>query len=69
MLSLKSKGGKMDVIKIIGIALIGLIIIVLIKQYKPEFAIYVSITVGIIILLLVMDKLTRNNNTNKIYCK
>ena len=51
---------NMDVIKIIGIALIGLIVIIMVKQYKPEFAIYVSIAVGILILVLVMDKLTRN---------
>ena len=30
------------IIKIIGIALIALIIIILIKQYRPEFAIYIS---------------------------
>ncbi|MBR0351279.1 MAG: hypothetical protein IJH76_05650 [Clostridia bacterium] len=54
----------MDVIKIIGIALIGLIIIIMVKQYKPEFAIYVSISVGILVLVLIMDKLTRNNFTN-----
>ena len=30
-----------DVIKIIGIGLLALIIIVILKQYKPEFAIYV----------------------------
>lgn len=54
----------MDVIKIIGIAFIGLIIIILLKQYKPEFAIYVSILVGALILLLVMDKLTRSNIFN-----
>lgn len=53
------QGGKMDVIKIIGIALIGLIIIIMVKQYKPEFAIYVSIAVGILILVLVIEKLTR----------
>ncbi len=54
----------MDVVKIIGIALIALIIIILLKQYKPEFAVYVSIIAGILILILVMDKLTRNSNTN-----
>ncbi|MBR3002096.1 MAG: hypothetical protein IKF38_00770 [Clostridia bacterium] len=50
----------MEVIKIIGIGLIALIIIVLIKQYRPEYAIYVSILAGVLILVLVMDKLTRN---------
>jgi stage III sporulation protein AD len=47
-----------EIIKIIGIGLVALIIIVLIKQYRPEFAIYISISAGILILLLVMDKLT-----------
>ncbi len=46
-----------DVIKIIGIGLISLIIIIIIKQYKPEFAIYVSIIAGVIILFVIMDKL------------
>ena len=48
----------MEIIKIIGIALIALIIIILLKQYKPEFAIYVSLLTGVLILLLVIDKLT-----------
>ena len=48
----------MDIIKIIGIALIGLIIIILLKQYRPEFAIYISLLIGVLILLLVMDELT-----------
>lgn len=48
----------MEVIKIIGIALVSLIIIILLKQYKPEFAIYISLLSGVLILILVMDKLT-----------
>lgn len=48
----------MEVIKIIGIALIALIIIILLKQYKPEFAIYISLLTGVLILILVMDQLT-----------
>ena len=48
----------MDIIKIIGIALIALIIIIILKQYRPEFAIYVSILTGILIILLMTDKLT-----------
>ena len=32
-------------------------ILIIIKQYKPEFAIYISLACGIIILVLVMDKL------------
>lgn len=48
----------MDIIKIIGIGLISLILIIIIKQYKPEFAIYVSLISGILILTLIIDKLT-----------
>ncbi len=47
----------MDIVKIIGVGLIALIVIIILKQYKPEFAIYVSITAGIIILIMIMDKL------------
>ena len=48
----------MDIIKIVGIGLIALVIIILLKQYKPEFAIYISILTGVLILILIMDKLT-----------
>ena len=48
----------MEVIKIIGIALVALIIIILLRQYKPEYTIYISLLAGALILLLVMDKLT-----------
>ena len=48
----------MDIIKIVGIGLISLIIIIIIKQYRPEFSIYVSIVAGILIITLCMDKLT-----------
>ena len=47
----------MDIIKIIGIGLIALIIIVIVKQYRPEFVIYVSLIAGALILVLVMDKM------------
>lgn len=47
-----------DVIKIIGIGLLALIIIVILKQYKPEFAIYISMIAGVLILVLAIQKLT-----------
>lgn len=47
----------MEVIKIIGIGLIALIIIIIVKQYRPEFTIYVSLVAGALILLMVMDKI------------
>lgn len=48
----------MEIIKIIGIGLIALIVIILLKQYRPEFAIYISLLTGVLILILVMDELT-----------
>ncbi len=48
----------MDIIKIIGVGLISLIIIIIIRQYKPEFTLYVSLLAGGIILLFLMDKIS-----------
>lgn len=48
----------MDIVKIIGIGLIALIIIVILKQYKPEFAIYVSLGAGILIFAIISAKLS-----------
>ena len=47
-----------EVIKIVGIGLVALILIIIIKQYRPEFAIYISIISGIIIFFYAIDKLT-----------
>lgn len=47
----------MDIIKIIAIGLISLIIIILLKQYRPEFAIYISLLTGVLILMFVTDEL------------
>ena len=46
------------VIKIIGIGLIALVIILILKQYKPEYAIYVSLIAGILILTLSLGQLS-----------
>ena len=35
-----------------------MIIIMLLKQYKPEFTVYVSLATGAIILFMIMDKLS-----------
>ena len=47
----------MDVIKIIGIGLTALIIIIIVRQYKPEFTLYISLLTGALILLFIMGKL------------
>jgi len=55
----------MDIVKIVGIGIIAVIIITIIKQYKPEFAIYVSILAGIIIFFYGFRKSFGNNWPNK----
>ena len=46
-----------NIIKIIAIGFIAIITIIIIKQYRPEFAIYISIIAGIFMLYIAMDKL------------
>ena len=48
----------MEVIKIIGVGLIALIITIILKQYKPEYTMYVSLIAGAIILTLTIGKLS-----------
>lgn len=47
-----------EIIKIIGIGFVALVIIIILRQYRPEFAIYVSIITGVLILFFIMDKLS-----------
>lgn len=48
----------MDIIKIIGVGIVALIIIVILKQYKPEFVMYASIIAGAIIIFFSLDKIS-----------
>lgn len=48
----------MDIIKIIGVAFVAVILIIILKQYKPEFAIYASIIAGAFIILMSLGKLS-----------
>ena len=48
----------MDILKIIGIGLIALIMIIIIKQHRPEFGVYISLASGILILGLVIGKIS-----------
>jgi len=48
----------MDIIKIIGVGFISLIIVIILKQYKPEFSVYVVILAGAAIIFIVLDRIT-----------
>lgn len=47
----------MKISVIIGIALIAMILCVLLKGYRPEYSVFLSLTVGILILLMTLDAL------------
>lgn len=46
-----------EIIKIIGIGFIALILIIIIKQYRPEFALYISLIAGALILYFALDEI------------
>ena len=61
----------MEIVKVIGIGLIALIFIVILRQYKPEFVIYISLLAGALILTLSFTKILAiiellNNLSSKI---
>lgn len=62
---------NLEIIQITGIAFSAVFISVLLKQYRPEFVIHISILAGFLILLLLVPKLSAildllNNFTNKL---
>ena len=48
----------MEIVQIIGIAMCGVIVTSVIKQYKPEYAIYVALITSSLILFMLFDKLS-----------
>lgn len=48
----------MEIVQIIGVAFIATFIVVLLKQYRPEYATFVSIIAGVLILSIVVFKLS-----------
>ncbi len=48
----------MEIIKIIGIAFSAVIIIIIMKQYKPEFTLYISLIASALILFLLLNKIS-----------
>lgn len=57
-----------EIIKIIGIGLAALILIIIIKQYRPEFAIYISLLAGALILYMALDHIGEVINLLKQIC-
>ena len=47
----------MDILKIIGVALVTLVATMLIRQIKPEFSVIIALVGGLIILFMIIDGL------------
>lgn len=48
----------MEIVQVIAIAFIATFIVMILKQYRPEFSVYVSIIAGILIFFIVISKFT-----------
>ncbi len=48
----------MEIVKIVGLCLVAAILIVIIKQQRPELAIQLSIVVGIVIFTMMLSKIS-----------
>lgn len=57
----------MDIMKIVMIGMIATILSVLLRQYKPEIAIHISIVTGLIIFIFMINKLTSVINVLKYF--
>lgn len=58
-----------EIIKIVGIGLVALVLIIIVKQYRPEFALYISLIAGVLILYLAIDNLQSVINLLKQICQ
>lgn len=48
----------MEIMQIVGLGLISVILIIILKQQKPEFAIYISLVAGALIFFMVTAKIS-----------
>lgn len=48
----------MEIIKIVGFAFVALFIVLLFKERREDFAVYISLIVGVIIFLFMITKIT-----------
>jgi stage III sporulation protein AD len=57
-INISQKGVGMNIIAIVGVGIIAAVLSIVIKQYKPEFGMYISLTAGVIILLMLIREIT-----------
>lgn len=47
----------MEIFKIVGLGITATLLAIIVKQYKPEYGIHISIATGVLIFLLMISKL------------
>ncbi|WP_282580185.1 stage III sporulation protein AD [Natroniella sulfidigena] len=47
----------MEIVQVVGLGLIGTIFTIVVKQYRPELALQLSLVVGLIIFILMVDRI------------
>lgn len=48
----------MEIIQVIGVGLVALVIVITLKQNKPEFVIFIELIAGVIIMSMCFDKIS-----------
>lgn len=48
----------MDLISVIAVCICAVLLSIVLKQYKPEYAFLLSLTTGVIVLIVIVSKLT-----------
>ena len=61
----------MEIIKIVGIGIVATVLIVILKETRPEFALFISLLTGIVIFTMILGELsyvieTLNNLARKV---
>ncbi|NLA26172.1 MAG: stage III sporulation protein AD [Firmicutes bacterium] len=47
----------MEIVQVVGLALIATLLVIILKEYRPEMAMQVSLVTGILIMLLVINRI------------
>ncbi|MEW5785651.1 MAG: stage III sporulation protein AD [Bacillota bacterium] len=47
----------MEILQVVGLGLIAAVLVIILREYRPELAVQVSLVAGVIIMLLVINKI------------
>lgn len=48
-------GDRMNILAVVGLGLVAAVLAIILKQYKPEFGLYISLLAGILILVAALS--------------